>query len=74
MRVYSQEQVFVIRQLVPGGYRYYKTNANTGSIEWGTADEARRMSPRQAALAENICIEEGHTVEVTPFRENLVSV
>lgn len=74
MRVYSQEKDFVIRRLTGSGFKYYKTNANTGKIEWCNAADARRMTPRQAALTENICIEDGWTVEVIPYRENLTDV
>lgn len=74
MRVYSQEKIFVIRRLTSQGYLYYQTNSNTGTIEWSGPADARQMTPRQAALAENICIEEGFVVEVIPFRENLVDV
>lgn len=74
MRVYSQEKVFVIRRLTGSGFKYYRTNANTGTIEWGGPADARRMTPRQAALTENICIEEGWVVEVIPHRENLTDV
>ena len=71
MLIVPQEKEFVIRRhREDGTYLYYVTNAR-GTIEWDTIEHARMLTPRQAALIENICIEEFWTVEVLPFRKSL---